>query len=149
MAYHFNRDYHLHVNDKLSPGLPPRFETRDCSVPKFKALARDPRTGKIDSQATDEAISMIQAESEHLFVNPSRPASKKAALASELDFLVKDTGRVLKALYPNLPKITHVDIKTPVGSYVLGRGNPPRTLTDMAYSIGRNCVAQKGRFVGR
>lgn len=128
---------------KGSPSLLKRFPIKNYTIDEFLDRATNPLSGKVDLQQLDEAVSMYQVKHEQLFLNPSRPGSKKKAQAVYLDFTVEERKPVLKELEPNFDKITYVDIKTSVGSDVLGRGNPPRTLTDMAYSIERKFVLQK------
>jgi hypothetical protein len=126
----FQNKYDLH--------LLPRFQTNECSIEKFKNLARDPRSNipMYNRVSIDEARTAVQAELQNIIIEPSRPNKLEARLV-DLDYKVRGPGL-----------LTHVDIKQPVGTKTLKKQNQTITVEEMAYKIGQNIFDQKQKFIG-
>jgi hypothetical protein len=138
IANSLSPEYSKFQNKYYSKSLPKRFDTNQCSVRKFKELAKDPRVNgvKYDRVSIDEARAIVQAKLENLVIEPTRP-DMLTARHVDLDYEVL-----------GLAPFTHFDVKNPVGSEVLIKQGQTISLEDMAYKIGQNIVDQKHRFVG-
>lgn len=136
IANSLSPEYSKFQNKYYSKSLPKRFNTNQCSVRKFKELAKDPRVLTSDRVSIDEARAIVQAKLENLVIEPTRP---DLLLARRVDLDYEVLG---PAPFP------HFDVKNPVGSEVLIKQGQTISLEDMAYKIGQNIVDQKHRFVG-
>ena len=95
---------------------------------KFEYLAKDPKA-KVEGytqKSIDEAIAIMQAESENIFYEASRPDKEM-----DLNFLV---------LGPH--PYTNLDVKQPVRLEILLKQDQDVDIKKMAYKIGKKLVEQ-------
>ena len=97
-------------------------EAGDEIADKFDELSKDPQTSAANQKSIDEAEAVLQAETDGIVNNPTRPNLKRGE--PNLDFKIDGP-----------PPYKWVDIKTPVN-----RGN----LDKMAEGIGKKIPIQKG-----
>lgn len=126
-----NSDYLEFQSKYYSESFSKRSDTNECSVKKFKELAKGPRINgvKYNRVSIDEARAIVQSKLENLVINSFR-LDMETARRVDLNYEVEGS-----ALF------THFDVKNPIKSQILKKQGQTINLKNMGYKIGQNIVA--------